>query len=158
MLVSDATPADVDALWGLVDGAPAAAEPGAGGGRRPVAHRRGRIGLRAWAELNTPWSFSAPGLAPLLGQDAAFVIKGDANFRRALEDRAWQPTDPLDRACRAPLARALFLRVLKSECVAGLPAAAVERVERADPEWRIDGKHATVQQIRRGRWSAGPPG
>lgn len=157
-LVSDATPADVEALWGLAD--QAARTAGAASLGRAAADvrslvERGRIGLRAWAELNTPWSYSAPGLRPLLGADAAFVVKGDANFRRALEDRAWDPTTPLERACTAPLSRALFLRVLKSECVAGLPAPAVERAERTDPEWRTDGKHATAQLLRRSRPPAG---
>jgi hypothetical protein len=146
-LVSDATPADVDVLWGLIDAAPAAASLGRAAADVRALVAGGRIGLRAWAELNTPWSFAAPGLAPLLGQDVAYVIKGDANFRRALEDRAWEPTAALDRACTAPMARALFLRVLKSECVAGLPAAAVELVERVDPEWRVSGKHATAQLL-----------
>jgi len=76
-------------------------------------------------------------------------VKGDANFRRALEDRAWLPTTPLELACRAPLRRAVFLRVLKSECVAGLSAAAVQRALREDPEWRTNGRHATVQLLGR---------
>lgn len=151
MFVSDATAQDVAALWELVDGAPGAESLG-----RAAADVRsligcGRIGVRAWAELNAPWHLSAPGFAPLLEPDAAFVLKGDANYRRALEDRAWPADTPLDRACRAPLRRALFLRVLKSECVAGLPAPLMDRVQRADPDWRTDGKHATVQVLRRAR-------
>jgi hypothetical protein len=148
MFVSDATAADLDALWGLVDASGAGSLRGAAADVRSLL-AGGRLGVRAWAELNAPWSLSAPGFAPLLERDVVFVVKGDANFRRALEDRAWPATTPLAEACRAPFRGALFLRVLKSECVAGLPAAAVERAEREDREWRTDGRHATLQLLRR---------
>jgi len=149
MFVSDATAEDVTTLWTLIDEAGAAPSL-----RRAAAEVRaliasGRIGVRDWPELSAPWHLSAPGLAPYLDPDTTFVLKGDVNFRRALEDRAWSPTFPLERACRAPLRRAVFLRVLKSDCVAGLPAAAVEDVGHADPEWRTNGKHATAQLLRR---------
>jgi hypothetical protein len=89
-------------------------------------------------------------LARRLERNAASICKGDANFRRALEDREWPATTPLEIACCAPLQRALFLRVLKSECVAGLPGTVVAEVEQADARWRIDGRHATAQVMLRG--------
>jgi len=155
MFVSDATALDVDRLFELVDEAPGA--PGLG---RATAEVRsllasGRIEVRAYPELNAPWNLSAPGLAPIVAApEVVLVVKGDANFRRALEDRAWPPTTPLELACRAPLRRAVFLRVLKSECVAGLSAEAVERAGREDPGWRTDGRHATVQILRRAEYPA----
>ena len=147
MFVSDATPADVVALWDLIDGAPGAVSLARAAAEVRSLMECGRIDLRAWAELNAPWHLSAPAFRPFFEPDVTFVLKGDVNFRRALEDRAWSATTPLEQACRAPLPRTIFLRVLKSECVAGLPADVVERVERADPDWRINGKHATVQAL-----------
>jgi len=149
MFVSDATSADLDLLFELVDEAPGAASLGRAAADVRSLLGRGRVEVRAFPELNAPYDLSAPALAPIVAPEVVLVVKGDANFRRALEDRAWPPTTPLELACRAPLRRALFLRVLKSECVAGLAAAAVARAEREDPAWRTDGRHATVQLLRR---------
>ena len=149
MFVSDATLSDLDRLWELVDGAPAAPSLGRAAAEVRSLLSSGRVEVRAYPELNAPLHLSAPALAPLAAPEVTLLVKGDANFRRALEDRAWAPTTPFELACRAPFRRALFLRVLKSECVAGLSAAAVERADREDPTWRTDGRHATVQLLRR---------
>ncbi len=151
MFVSDAVPGDVAALWELADRQVAA--PNLRRLTRDVRRvlRAGRVGIRAWGELNAPLHLSAPQLARRLDADVPVVLLGDANYRRALEDRSWAPTAALDRACRMPVRRALFLRVMKSECVAGLRADLVRRLERADPHWRIDGRYAIAQLlVRRG--------
>jgi len=151
LLVSDAVPGDVNLLWELVERQPKA--PGLRAASRDLREwiGEGRIAIRAWPELNAPLHFSAAQLAPLVGGGAPLVLVGDANYRRALEDRAWPAAAPLERACRMPAERVLFLRVLKSECVAGLPAALVGRLDRADRSWRTGGRYATVQLLERGR-------
>jgi hypothetical protein len=149
MFVSDATVQDVTTLWDLIDETAGVTDLGRAAAEVRASIGSGRIGVVDWGELNAPWHFTDPGFAPRLQPDATLVLKGDLNFRRALEDRAWSPTCPLERACRAPLSRAILLRVLKSECVAGLPAAAVENANRTDPEWCTNGKHATAQVLRR---------
>ncbi len=150
MFVSDAVPADVEVLWELADGRPEAPNL-----RRLAREVRRALGsavrIRSWGELNAPLHLSAPQLARRLGADVPVVLMGDANYRRALEDRSWLPTTPLERACRMPVRRALFLRVIKSECIAGLPAALVRRLARTDPGWRTDGRYAIAQLlVRRG--------
>jgi hypothetical protein len=150
LFVSDAVPGDVDTLWELTEGKGAA--PSLRRVSRDLRKRieEGRIAIRSWRELNAPLHFSAPEFARHLEGDAPLVLKGDANYRRALEDRSWPPTAPLDRACRMPVRRVLFLRVMKSECVAGLPGPLVRRLERADPAWRTDGRYAITQLLHRG--------
>ena len=149
MFVSDATVDDLAALLKLVEETPNATSLSLAAAEVRSLLERDRIGVLVSAELNAPWHFSAPGLVPLLDPDVLFILKGDANFRRALEDRAWPAVTPLKEACRAPVSRALFLRVLKSECVAGLEPSTLDRVERLDPGWRTNGKHATLQLLRR---------
>ena len=157
LFVSDAVPGDVEGLWELAE-----AQRAAPGLRRLTRELRaavdeGRIAIRSWSELNAPLHFSAPELSRRLDPDVPLVLMGDANYRRALEDRAWPPTTPLGLACRMPARRVLFLRVMKSECVAGLPAPLVRRLERADRSWRTDGRYA-ISQLLQPRGKGGPAG
>ena len=154
LFVSDAVPGDVAVLWELADHPRAAPNLGRLARQLRAAVDGGRIAIQSWSELNAPLHLSAPQLARRLDPDVPLVLKGDANYRRALEDRGWPPTTPLDCACRMASRRILFLRVMKSECVAGLPAPVVRRLDRADPAWRTDGRYAIAQLLR--RRSAGP--
>lgn len=73
------------------------------------------------------------------------ISKGDANYRRLLGDRQWEPTTPLGEILSYLPAPVTALRTLKSDVVAGLSAQSLRRAEEADPEWMIDGRWALIQ-------------
>eukprot|EP00052_Salpingoeca_macrocollata_P015737 m.125711 g.125711 ORF g.125711 m.125711 type:complete len:445 (-) comp19793_c0_seq1:37-1371(-) len=88
----------------------------------------------------------APELAARLAHASLVVFKGDLNYRKLLEDRAWPPTHPFREAVRglAPL-RLVALRTLKSEVIAGLEPGVPDRAAAAHPDWLVCGKYAVVQ-------------
>lgn len=101
------------------------------------------------------WTSPRPGwglpqdVFTLLADSDLLISKGDANYRRWLGDRHWAPTDGIHSILDYAPAPLLLLRTLKSEVVAGLTPAAVERAEDHDPDWQISGESAVVQFIDR---------
>ena len=74
------------------------------------------------------------------------IIKGDANYRRAVGDCLWPVDSPFGEVMSYLDAPVLCLRTLKSDPIVGLPSAAVaEDLDRSDPTWRIDGKRGLIQ-------------
>ena len=70
------------------------------------------------------------------------VIKGDANYRRILEDRKWDCSlrmEDLADYFPAPFA---VLRTMKSEIVVDIPRKEARRLAARDPEWLINGRRA----------------
>jgi uncharacterized protein with ATP-grasp and redox domains len=78
-------------------------------------------------------------------EGAALVIqKGDANYRRALDDTIWDADIPfiaLTGYFPAPL---LALRTLKSDPVVGLASGAAAALDAVDPAWRVNGRRAVA--------------
>lgn len=97
------------------------------------------------------WTSPLPGwdlpqdLRAELSSSSALISKGDANYRRLLGDRRWEPTTPLRAILSYLPAPAAALRTLKSDVAAGLTSAAVQRAKDADPDWMIDGRWALIQ-------------
>ncbi|MBX2814239.1 MAG: protein-glutamate O-methyltransferase family protein [Myxococcales bacterium] len=114
---------------------------------------------RGELELQAPCDWSEPrfldNLSPPVAQslkDAHIVIsKGDLNYRRFFEDRAWNVTTPVSEASVADMNWAVALRVLKSDCMVGLLAADTSILFQKDPSWRSNGQHAVVQRVDRGK-------
>lgn len=74
------------------------------------------------------------------------IIKGDANYRRALGDCLWSPETPFQAVMRYLDAPVLCLRTLKSDPIVGLPDRAVaERLDQTDATWRVNGKRGLIQ-------------
>ncbi len=74
------------------------------------------------------------------------IIKGDANYRRAVGDCLWQVETPFQDVMSYLDAPVLCLRTLKSDPIVGLSSATVaERLDRADPSWRVNGKRGLIQ-------------
>lgn len=73
------------------------------------------------------------------------ILKGDANYRRALGDTIW----PVDLPIRAVIdyldAPLVALRALKSDLLVGLSAEKAAALDQADSEWRTNGKRGMVQ-------------
>jgi len=132
--VSDATAADVHGFLETASGVPAFERlRGALGG--------GRLEILAHPYWNSPLSlWELPSdLAASLSAARLVVLKGDANYRRALGDAIWPVETSFADATAYFPAPLLALRTLKSDPVVGLDAAEAERLDRLDPTWRVNG-------------------
>jgi len=147
--VSDATAADVAACLRRLARAPGSA--GAVARRVGAAMAEGRIGLDSHEFYCAPWSYRhmPSGLASQFQHAALTILKGDLNYRRLVEDRAWPAGTPLtDVASYFPGSFAA-LRTLKSDVVTGLCPATVAELDATGQPWRTDGRHALLQVLRR---------
>ena len=144
--VSDATRADV---WLMLE-----AMERRGGRPKGLAQRlrdswcQGRLRFLPhlyWNSSRFLWQL--PGSFQREFADALLVvIKGDANYRRAVGDCLWPAHTPFADVLRYLEAPVLCLRTLKSDPVIGLPSADVApQLDRADPEWRVNGKRGLIQ-------------
>ena len=74
------------------------------------------------------------------------IIKGDANYRRAVGDALWPAHSPFAQVLEYMQAPALCLRTLKSDPVVGLPAAdTAAALDQVDPQWRVNGQRGVIQ-------------
>ncbi|MCY4070615.1 MAG: damage-control phosphatase ARMT1 family protein [Chloroflexi bacterium] len=74
------------------------------------------------------------------------IIKGDANYRRAIGDCLWPAESPFRDVMSYLDAPVLCLRTLKSDPIVGLPSAAIAKdLDRSDPTWRVNGKRGLIQ-------------
>jgi hypothetical protein len=74
---------------------------------------------------------------------AALVIqKGDANYRRAVDDTRWAVETPFASLTAQFPAPLLALRTLKSDPIVGLTADRARALDTADPDWRVNGRRA----------------
>ena len=74
------------------------------------------------------------------------IIKGDANYRRAVGDCLWPADTPFSDVMSFLDAPVLCLRTLKSDPIVGSPAPAVaEELDHSDPTWRVNGKRGLIQ-------------
>jgi hypothetical protein len=85
-----------------------------------------------------------------LASASLVISKGDANYRRAVGDRHWACTTPLEQVVSYFPCPLLLLRTLKSEVAAGLPTGKPEEISHQDPSWLTDGRWGMVQFWRGG--------
>jgi hypothetical protein len=133
MFVSDALGADVERALAALGGA-----------------RDGRLRVEsdaAWGEPRHFDSLPEPLVQALRSADVV-IAKGDLNYRRFINDRAWPVETPVAEATANVPFTSHALRVLKSDALVGVPARAVARAlsERAD--WRTAGVHAVIQKMK----------
>jgi hypothetical protein len=143
--VSDAIPADVIIFLSRLERRTGEAQ--ALGKRLQTALDNGRLRLIPdpyWNSTRLFWDL-APHIAQTLRDAMLVIVKGDANYRRIAGDALWPPETPFSDAlayARVPL---LALRTLKSDTVLGLPKGLAEKLEAADAQWRVNGKHGVIQ-------------
>jgi hypothetical protein len=149
IFVSDALPADVDETIDRFAQLGAATALGRAGARLRAARAGGSLEVVAppdWAEPRHMNGLT-PALEASLQSAALVLVKGDLNYRRFFEDRAWPADAPVAGASVATGMCAFSLRVLKSDCVAGLPPATVTALAAQDPRWRSSGRVAIIQRV-----------
>ena len=86
------------------------------------------------------------GIRGLLERARLVIIKGDANYRRAVADCLWKPHKPFAQVLSVLDVPVLCLRTLKSDPVVGLPTAeTAAALDQIDPQWRVNGKRGLAQ-------------
>lgn len=74
------------------------------------------------------------------------IVKGDANYRRAIGDSVWSVDTPFAEVMTYFNAPVMCLRTLKSDPIVGLPSlATATELEKIDPQWRSNGKRGVIQ-------------
>jgi len=149
IFVSDALASDVDETIDRFAGFGAGTALGRAGARLRGARAGGALEVVAPADWAEPRHMN--GLSPALHaslQGAALVIaKGDLNYRRFFEDRDWPADTPVAAASVATGLRAFALRVLKSDCLAGLAPSTAAALFARESAWRSSGRYAIVQRV-----------
>ena len=153
--VSDATPAD---LLSHVEAYAASPLPNcAAAGERWRAHlSAGRFLVKPdafWCQpLAMAWEMPPSLRSEMEGGCDLAVVKGDANYRRLLDDRAWDLVGDRfgDVVSEFPTS-VVALRTLKAEIGCGMEQGKVEEARGADPDdWMVTGKYGVVQYHRKG--------
>ncbi len=97
-----------------------------------------------WNSPLAAWEMP-PDLINLLSASQLVVSKGDANYRRLLGDRHWDPTTPFEKVLSYFPAPLLALRTIKAETIVGLLPGQAEALSNRDPKWLTDGKWGLVE-------------
>ena len=88
----------------------------------------------------------APHMAALFADSVGVIIKGDANYRRLLDDRDYPPTTPVADVFGAfAWAPLLSLRTCKSPVAIGLEESVVDAAAAADANWCVNGTCGMAQ-------------
>lgn len=83
-----------------------------------------------------------------LADSDVVLIKGDANYRRILEDRKWETSLSLDKLGAYFPAPFIALRTMKSELVVDIPKERAARLSLTDPRWMVNGKLGLIRFVR----------
>ena len=142
--ISDATAADVGKCLRRLRGM---SGPLGAAGARLFAHAAtGRLRIATHPFWCSPLSFH--DLPADLRERLAgrfLLVKGDLNYRRLVGDRWWDPTTAFADAVRYLGLPVAALRAAKSDVVVGVSREQVERLDAAEPDWRLNGRHSLIQ-------------
>lgn len=98
-----------------------------------------------WNSSRFLWELPT-SLRGALNKARLVIIKGDANYRRAVGDCLWDAHTPFADVLDYIDAPVLCLRTLKSDPLAGLPSPAMAKeLSALDPEWRVNGRRGLIQ-------------
>ncbi len=100
---------------------------------------------------NGPCSF--PEMPKKLAEELSLadlcILKGDANYRRLLSDRKWNPITPIEHITKYFPSPFAILRTMKSELIVGITKKRYNTLKREDPKWLINGKRGIIQLVER---------
>jgi hypothetical protein len=147
--VSDAMVKDVERTIAAfsADADPALARSGA---RLREAIASGRLVLRDDWFWSSPLHFTRmpSRLRAGLAAEDVVVVKGDANYRRLLEDRWWETWRTMEEVAGYFPAPFVCLRTMKSEIVVDVPRETAASLSAADPDWLTNGRRGLVRYCR----------
>lgn len=82
-----------------------------------------------------------------LGKSGLIILKGDANYRRMLDDRHWPFTTRLEAVTPFFPKPFVHLRTMKSEIMVGLQAGEAEGLYRLDPKWQVNNRRGLIHFV-----------
>jgi len=108
---------------------------------------RGSLVLSEHPFWNGPLHFPelSSDLKRELGRSDLVILKGDLNYRRLLADRRWDPATPMEAIVGYFPSALVTLRTTKSELIVDMPREKVERLERDDPKWLVEGRYGIIR-------------
>lgn len=80
------------------------------------------------------------------------IVKGDANYRRLLDDRRYPYTAPMEKVFGYWKTPMLALRTFKSEVGCGLTEEMIARAKSSDGHWEFSGSWGLVQFVNTARY------
>jgi len=112
----------------------------------------GKIELRDHWFWNAPLHFPAmpDDLARELAESDVCLLKGDANYRRLISDRKWDPWVSMEEITEYFPCPFAVLRTMKSEIVVDTPRRLFDRLSAEDPQWMVSGRRGIVRYVRKG--------
>ncbi len=144
--VSDATPDDVIHTLNRLCAEPTEAVR-LWGERLVQAQVDGRLQTHTHPFMTSPhplWHMP-DDLRRQLAQANLIISKGDANYRRALGDAHWPYTTPFAGVVSYLPSPTLFLRVCKSNVLAGLTPGQLTTLNEQDADWVTSGRWGVIQ-------------
>ena len=144
--VSDALEKDVDGhIASLAAGSfPAAARVAEAWRERRASGAFACFAEPYWAMPYALWRMPSALRDELASTSDLIVVKGDANYRRALGDRPWPLDAPFAEVCSYAPAPLLCLRTLKAELGCGMAPEKTAAAAADDATWLTDGKWGVV--------------
>jgi len=144
--VSDATRQDVEET---IEGVLGSETFGPWGQKLKHFLESGTLEVRDHFFWNGPCPFSSlpEELKKEFAKSDLVIFKGDANYRRLLEDRKWPFSTSLETLLSWFPTSVAVLRTLKSEILVGIPEEMAVRMFEKDPSWLIDGRWGIVQLL-----------
>ncbi len=111
----------------------------------------GRIRIEDHFFWNGPLYFTdmPDDLFKSLSNSNFVIIKGDANYRRLLSDRKWNPWEKMKELTEYFPSAFAVLRTMKSEIVTDIDKNVVRNLFAVDKDWMINGKRGIIQLINR---------
>lgn len=105
-----------------------------------------RLVLHQSVFWNSPYHFTKlpTNIKNQFGLSDLVISKGDANYRRFFEDRAWEMTTPVDTFIDYFPTKLLLLRTLKSEILLGIESSILEKVQAQDEHFLTNGKFGII--------------
>jgi uncharacterized protein with ATP-grasp and redox domains len=146
--VSDATCCDLEETAASLSAAAGSAAHELG--RRLGEHlKEGRLRPEAAPFWTAPLMFRQmpPELRGELGRADLVILKGDANYRRLVDDAHWPPTADLEEIAAYFPAPLVAVRTLKAEVVVGLAPGQAEALTAWEPDWLINGRRGLIHFV-----------
>jgi len=99
---------------------------------------------------NSPLTFEAMPLElrHVISSCHFVFVKGDANYRRVVMAKKWNPTVDFKNLVHYFPTSFCCLRTLKSDALIGVKASDIAALNRADKDWRTNGKRGLCQFYR----------